>query len=73
MPASVCPKCQGHFELGFTLDLGDHNNRSQTKWVEGKPESSFWTGLKLKDRAQHHIVSYRCSRCGYLESYAPAE
>lgn len=73
MPAPVCPKCQGHFEVGFTLDLGDHNARNQTTWVEGKPERSFWTGLHLKGRARHSIISYRCNRCGYLESYAPAE
>lgn len=73
MPAPVCPKCDGRFEAGFTLELGDHNSLSQGKWVEGKPERSFWNGLKIKGRAQHPVTTYRCSRCGYLESYAIAE
>jgi hypothetical protein len=72
MPTPECPKCDGRFEEGFTLDLGDHNARNQTTWVEGKPERSFWTGLRLKGRTRHNIVNYRCTRCGFLESYAPA-
>lgn len=73
MPAPVCPKCSSRFEPGFTLDLGDHNGRHQASWVEGAPERSFWRGLSIKGRARHRIITWRCGRCGFLESYAPVE
>ena len=55
---------------GFVLDHGHANAGSQQKWVEGEPVRSFWTGLKTKDRDKFHVRTYRCERCGYLESYA---
>ncbi|HEX8244559.1 MAG TPA: hypothetical protein VF541_13730 [Longimicrobium sp.] len=54
---------------GFLLDHGDKGN-STTEWVEGAPEKSFWTGLKLKDRRRYPVVADRCERCGFLELYA---
>ena len=30
----------------------------------------MWTGLKLRGKAKQDVVTYRCKRCGYLESYA---
>ena len=65
-----CPKCSSVMEAGFFLD---HTNNASVKvetWVEGKPTKSFWMGLKIKDRRQLCVTSYRCERCGYLESYA---
>ena len=73
MPTPVCPKCAGRFEEGFMLDLIDDNRSRQASWIEGKPLRSFWTGLATKGRTRHKIISYRCSRCGFLEAYAPAE
>ncbi len=73
MPTHVCPKCGGRFEQGFTLDQAHNNQSRQAAWIEGKPERSFWTGLATKGRVQHMIVTYRCGRCGFLESYAGAE
>jgi hypothetical protein len=73
MPTAVCPKCAGRFEEGFPLDRGHHNQSAQASWIEGKPLRSFWTGLATRGRPSHKITSYRCSRCGFLESYAPAE
>jgi hypothetical protein len=55
---------------GFILDKAHYNNPVKPEWVEGKPEYSFWTGMKIKDRERHFIVTYRCERCGFLESYA---
>lgn len=40
------------------------------KWVAGVPRTSIWTGLKLRGLDQVEIATYRCRRCGYLESYA---
>ena len=56
-------------EPGFLVDEG-YGTRSAPKWVEGEPKKSIWTGLKLRGRAKRETVSFRCKRCGYLESYA---
>ena len=64
-----CPRCSGQMEAGFTVDEG-HGTRSVPKWVEGEPVKSIWTGLRLRGREKFEVVTYRCRRCGYLESYA---
>jgi predicted nucleic-acid-binding Zn-ribbon protein len=57
-------------EAGFIADYkGTFSARVET-WVEGEPTTSFWKNLKIKDRKQLAVTSYRCERCGYLESYA---
>ena len=62
-----CPRCSG--SAGYILDEG-YGTRTVAKWVAVEPERSIWTGLKLRDKARHDVVTYRCKRCGYLESYA---
>jgi len=57
-------------EPGFLIDRGHLNALETAQWVEGEPEKSFWTGLKTKGRDRHPVTTYRCERCGYLESYA---
>jgi hypothetical protein len=56
-------------EEGFVLD-NTHGARLQSEWVEGAPDPSFWTGIKLKGKEKIPIATFRCQRCGYLESYA---
>ena len=31
-----------------------------SRWIEGKPEVSRWTGAKIKAKEQHQIQSFRC-------------
>jgi hypothetical protein len=61
-------------DSGFVLDKIGHDSSSASapEWAEGVPERSFWMGLKLAGRERHAVVTYRCSACGYLESYAPS-
>lgn len=65
-----CPRCRGNMSEGFVVDRGHGNGLSQQKWVEGEPVKSFWFGLNTKDRDKFQVQTYRCDRCGYLESYA---
>ncbi|MGI8400903.1 MAG: hypothetical protein ACR2NS_04755 [Gemmatimonadaceae bacterium] len=44
----------------------------QETWVEGPPGKSFWTGLKIRRKVSLPVTTFRCSGCGYLESFAPA-
>lgn len=70
MDNPTCPRCNKRMEEGFTLDH-TYGANLQAAWVEGQPRRSFWTGVKVTGKAQHPITTYRCSVCGYLESYAP--
>jgi hypothetical protein len=57
---------------GFVLDK-THGGVGVSSWVEGAPETSVWTGVKLTGRPQARIATWRCGRCGFLESYATGE
>jgi uncharacterized Fe-S cluster-containing MiaB family protein len=57
-------------EEGVLLDRGHGNVLVVEEWLEGAPEKSFWLGLKTKGRDRFPVATYRCTRCGYLESYA---
>lgn len=73
MNAPRCAKCGRSMERGLVLDRGHHHKASSPQWLEGQPERSFWLGgLKTKGKEQHEVITFRCTGCGYLESYAPA-
>jgi len=72
MPSSPCPKCGGRFEAGFLLEQRDGNMKGVTEWVEGAPERGWFGTVKVHRKRRLAVQTQRCSRCGYLESYAPA-
>jgi hypothetical protein len=55
---------------GFLVDRGDHNSKNVQEWIEGEPIRSLWRGLQTKGRDIYKVTTFRCDRCGYLESYA---
>jgi hypothetical protein len=67
--APGCAKCGRAMEAGFVLDH-THGAVMQSVWIDGAPERSFWTGVKTKGRRRLPVTTYRCPKCGYLESYA---
>lgn len=68
-----CLRCRGPMERGFVIDRGHVNAPDLQKWIEGTPERSFWTGIRTKGRESHPVQTFRCERCGWLESYASQE
>ena len=64
-----CPRCGGSLEPGYVVDEG-HGTRTVAKWIAGEPERSIWTGLKTRGKDKLEITTFRCRRCGFLESYA---
>ena len=71
MADPVCPRCRSAMEEGFVLDHGHMDARKTTQWVEGEPVRSFWAGgIKVKGLRKLPISTWRCTRCGLLESYA---
>jgi hypothetical protein len=64
-----CPKCHAEMEAGFLVDHS-YDTAKASEWIEGPAEASFWTGVKLRGKERRPIHTYRCVRCGFLESYA---
>lgn len=65
MTNKKCPKCGGSFEEGLVIDkVGE---------VITVPTSQKW-GRRIKKVFQvedsKEVVTLRCQKCGYLESYA---
>jgi uncharacterized protein DUF6487 len=66
-----CPKCKAPMQEGYILEDSEGRTPSADKWIEGAPEYSPWFGiLQTKNRKKYHVTTYRCARCGHLESYA---
>jgi hypothetical protein len=68
--AGPCGKCGGAMEAGFIVDQG-YGQAHVSAWQRGEPKKSFWTGVKRGGAARLEVATWRCGRCGYLESYAP--
>jgi predicted nucleic-acid-binding Zn-ribbon protein len=66
---SGCPKCGGAMEEGFVVDEG-YGVASVSTWQGGPPKKSFWNGIQRDRQEQRQIMTYRCGKCGYLESFA---
>ena len=54
---------------GYVIDR-TYGSVAVGSWVEGTPERSVWTGLKLTGKAKVDVATWRCGRCGFLEQYA---
>jgi DNA gyrase inhibitor GyrI len=57
-------------EAGFIPEVVGNGASNISTWVEGEPETSFWTGIATNNRRKLPVSTYRCARCVYLESYA---
>ena len=57
-------------EQGYIVDYTDGDVRKPADWIEGEPVKSFWSGTKISDKKNYRVMTFRCVRCGYLESYA---
>ena len=64
-----CGKCDGTMHEGFMIDRA-HNSARVARWAEGAPEYWLLRVLRLRGRRQLPIRTFRCSKCGFLESYA---
>ena len=67
-----CGKCGSGMKEGFLLDFA-HNQARVGQWAEGEPEYWLLKILKLRGRRKLPIRTFRCTKCGFLESYAVEE
>lgn len=65
-----CLRCQAKMEIGFMIDRTD-SGMCESLWSRGLPEKGWFGSLKLNSRECFPVRTYRCPRCGYLESYVP--
>ena len=70
MSNPTCQKCSGSMEPGFLFDRSHDEYGKPSQWVEGAPENSFWLGTKTRGKMKIPVQTWRCIKCGYLESYA---
>ena len=68
-----CPKCGGDMAQGFIVDHHAGGKRLVSNWVEGAPEKSFWHRTNVPAEKCVPVGTFRCSGCGFLESYARPE
>jgi predicted Zn-ribbon and HTH transcriptional regulator len=68
--AHNCPKCHSAMIEGFVMD-NTYGTLAVSAWVEGAPKKSIWVGVKLDGQKPIEIETWRCGKCGFLESYAP--
>ena len=66
-----CGKCGGAMSLGVIVDHGYGSNFPE-RWQPGEARVSWFGGLKEHKKQQIDVETYRCDRCGFLESYAAA-
>lgn len=67
----TCARCGQQMEEGYVPEHGDMNyGLGPSEWVEGRPQSSFWSGLKSDGKVRYKINALRCTGCGHLELYA---
>lgn len=70
MARLTCLRCGAAMETGFVFNDG-HNSTGRA-WVKGRPRRGRLGFLKLpRDDERVNVTTYRCPKCGYLESYAP--
>jgi hypothetical protein len=70
----TCLRCGSEMEQGFVIDMRQPGHDTIEQWIEGLPKYNKWLGgLNTSDKRVLPIRTYRCVRCGYLESYALPE
>ena len=70
-----CPKCNGVMVQGWIIDMKGREFNCVSNWVEGAPGKPSWFGSIVPAPAEKCIPvgTFRCSACGFLESYAHPE
>jgi len=70
-----CPKCNGVMVQGFVIDWQGSKFSRVSSWVEGAPGKPSWFGMTVPVPREKCIPvgTFRCSVCGFLESYARPE
>ena len=66
-----CPMCAVRMEAGFIIDRQHYSTPSLPEWAEGEPDVGFLGAIKVGRMKKRVVSTYRCLKCGLLQSYAP--
>jgi DNA-directed RNA polymerase subunit RPC12/RpoP len=64
-----CSKCSGEMQEGLVVDF-NYAGILRSMWVEDQGQNSAGQGPAVKGKRKVKTITYRCSNCGYLDSYA---
>ena len=64
-----CSKCNGDMQQGLVVDLS-YAGIIQSMWIEDQADSNVAPGTADKHTRKVKTITYRCSNCGFLDSYA---
>ena len=67
--APKCLRCSAEMDEGFIMDA-TYGANLVARWVAGAPEPAFFRVTKVRGKEMRKLETYRCPKCGYLESYA---
>lgn len=56
-------------DAGLMLDRKDGASIQPT-WIKGTADKGFFGHIKERGRERLHVVTFRCPKCGRLESFA---
>jgi hypothetical protein len=69
--APICPKCNGAMQDEFMVEYRHGTaNPFITRWAAGPPVKRLWWRSNAPAKKQIPIITFRCMRCGFLESHA---
>ena len=71
MPSTApqCRDCRITMDTGLMLDR-THGGSEEPMWIQGAAEKGFFGHIKEGGRERIPVVTFRCPRCGRLESFA---
>lgn len=64
-----CSKCNGQMEEGVVVDL-NYQGAIPSMWVEDRAGNGATSGGIDNHKRKVKTITYRCSSCGFLDSYA---
>jgi DNA-directed RNA polymerase subunit RPC12/RpoP len=64
-----CSKCNSEMQEGLVVDLG-YAGVLRSMWVEDPAGNSGSPGNVDNNKRKVKTITYRCSNCGFLDSYA---
>jgi hypothetical protein len=68
-PDFKCSKCSGEMQEGLVVDL-NYAGIIPSMWVEDQAGKGATPATVMNGKRKVKTVTYRCSNCGYLDSYA---
>ena len=64
-----CSKCDSHMQQGVVVDMS-YAGILRSMWVEDQAENGVIAGIPDHHKRKVNTITYRCSNCGFLDSYA---